>query len=133
MVFLRASLNTTGGFSVSSAVLANPFKDYFIKDMSSLLHFFVPCLGLQVFSSQRMSLVSFLSLCSSLVVSPYSAICHLSLSLSLQLPSATHCFKTILSFKWVSFLHIPPSFLAFIFLISSTWSSVKYLLVNQFR
>lgn len=62
MAFLQGSLNVTGGFTVSSPVFANLFKDSVIEDVSSLLNF-LSLLGLQVLSSRRMPSVPFLSLC----------------------------------------------------------------------
>lgn len=106
-------------------------QSFSIEDVSSLLNFFLSSLGVQVVSSQRMSLVIFLSHVPPCTILPYPALCCLSLALRSQLPSATHCVsKQSLSFKWVSFLQIPPSFLALIFQFSSTWPSVKSLLVH---
>lgn len=62
MAFLQGHLNVTDGFSVSSPVCANLFKDYFVEDVSSLLNF-LSRLGLQVLSSQRMPSVPFFHLC----------------------------------------------------------------------
>lgn len=88
----QGNLDATGGFSVSSAIGANLFKDYFIEDVVvEVLNFFLSYLGLEVLSSQRMSSVPFLSHAPLCVVFPYPALCSLSLSLTLQLLSATHC------------------------------------------
>lgn len=112
-----------------------PLMPIFLKttsfeDVSSLLGFFLSWLGLEVLSSWRLSSVPLLSLCSSLC--SFSLTCPF---LSVFIPefATSHhhplCFKTILSFKWIS-LQTPPSFLSLIFPFSSTWPSVKSSLVH---
>lgn len=124
MTFLPGSLNVIDGLTMSFPVFANPFKDYFIENVCSLLHF-LSLLGLQVLSSRRMPSVPFLSQCRLPLPCP-------SLSLSLTCIFTVHplCFKIILYFKWVSSLQIPPPFLALISPLFSTGSSVKPLFVH---
>lgn len=124
MACLQGSLNVTGGFSVSSPVCANPFKDYFIEDVSSLLNFF-PIKDCR-FSLPKGCPQFHFCPCIGFTYPVLHCLC------PQHAPFQRHplSFKIILYFKWVSFPQIPPSFLAFISPLFSTRSSVKSLLVH---